>query len=153
MSRILQANDIVAGAEGTVTAVINDRVVEMAEVVNITATIDLNKTNLKVLGNRMEQHKVTGASGTGSMSIHYVTSRWGKMVLDYLKTGKVTIFDINIKNQDPSSATGKQITKISGCIIDGADLAKLDIDADTLDQDVNFTFTDADYLTEFNELN
>lgn len=153
MSRVLQANDIVAGGEGTVTAVIKNRVVEMAEVVNITATVDLNKSDVKTLGSRMTQHKVTGASGTGSMTIHYVTSRWGRMVLDYIKNGKVTVFDINIKNQDPSSDTGKQVTKLSGCIIDGTDLAKLDIDADTLDQEVNFTFTDADYLTEFNELN
>lgn len=151
--KILDANDIVAGAEGTVTAVINNRVIEIAEVINITATIDLNKSSVKVLGRRMEQQKVIGASGTGTMTVHYISSRWGKQAIDYIKTGKVTVFDINIKNQDPASSTGKQVSKLSGCIIDGADIAKLDLDADTLDQEVNFTFTDADYLTEFNELN
>lgn len=151
--KILDANDIVAGAEGTVTAVINNRVIEIAEVINITATIDLNKSSVKVLGRRMEQQKVIGASGTGTMTVHYISSRWGKQAIDYIKTGKVTVFDINIKNQDPASSIGKQVSKLSGCIIDGADIAKLDLDADTLDQEVNFTFTDADYLTEFNELN
>jgi hypothetical protein len=151
--RTLEANDIVAGAEGTVTAIIDNRVRELAEVVNITATVDLNKSDLKVLGKRMTQHKVTGASGSGTMNMHYVSSLFGKQIVEYLKTGKVTVFDINIKNQDPASDTGKQVTKLSGCIIDGADLAKLDLDADTLDQEVNFTFTDADYLSEFNELN
>ena len=75
------------------------------------------------------------------------------MIIDYIKTGKDVYFDIIIKNEDPSSATGKQVIKVSKCNLDGTDIAKLDIDADFLDQPINFTFSDVDLITEFNALN
>ena len=149
---ILQGNDLVNGAEGTATAVIDGRVEELFEVKNITATIDLKKTEVRTLGSRGSKHKTTGYNGTGSMTVYYITSRWTKMLIDYIKTGKVTAFDLIIKNQDPASATGKQVTKLIKCTIDGTDIAKLDVDADSLDQSVNFTFEDADILNEFDSL-
>lgn len=78
MSNFLQAEDTINGAEGTATAVIDGRVVELFEVRNVTATIDLNKADIKTLGKRMIQKKVTNGSGTGSMNVYYVTSRWVK---------------------------------------------------------------------------
>lgn len=150
--KILQAEDILSGAEGTATAVVNGRVIELFEVKNLTATIDLNKSDIKTLGKRAVQKKVNGWSGTGSMTVYLVTSRWNKMLIDYIKTGVVQKFDINVKNEDPSSSVGKQVTKLSGCILDGADIAKLDVDTDALDQSCNFTFDDADILDEFTEI-
>lgn len=150
---ILQAKDIVNGAEGTATAIIDGRVVELFEVKNITATVDLNKSDKKVLGSRATKHKTTGWNGTGSGTVYYVSSRWTKMIIDYIKTGKVTVFDIILKNEDPSSDTQKQVTKLSKCTLDGTDIAKLDVDSDGLEQPINFTFEDADLLTEFKDLN
>ena len=149
---ILQAEDAVNGAEGTCTAVINGRVYDIMELMNITATIDKNKAEFKALGSRATQHKANGWSGTGSATVRYVSTRWTKLIIEYIKTGKDVYFDIIIKNQDPSSATGKQTIKLSKCNLDGTDIAKLDIDADFLDQPINFTFSDVDILDEFNSL-
>lgn len=150
---ILQAEDAVNGAEGTCTAVINKEVVEIMELMNITATIDKNKSDFRALGSRATQHKTTSWSGTGSATVRYVSSRWAKLVVDYVKTGKDTYFDIVVTNQDPGSATGRQVIRLSKCNLDGTDIAKLDIDAEFLDQEINFTFSDVDILTEFNKLN
>ena len=152
MSNFLQAEDTINGAEGTATAVINGRVEELFEVRNVTATIDLNKADIKTLGKRMIQKKVINGSGTGLMNVYYVTSRCGKMAINYLRTGKLPKFDLNLKNEDPSSATGKQVVSLKGCLLDGADIAKLDVDSDALEQTVNFTFDDADILEEFTAL-
>lgn len=149
---ILQAEDSVNGAEGTCTAVIDGEVVEIMELMNITATIDKNKADFKALGSRAIQHKATNWTGTGEATVRYVNSRWAKLILKYVKTGKDTYFDIIIKNQDPGSATGKQTIKLSKCNLDGTDIAKLDIDSDFLDQPINFTFSDVDILEEFNKL-
>ena len=150
---ILQAEDAVNGAEGTCTAIINNRVVEIMELMNITATIDKTKSDFKALGSRATQQKATGWTGTGSATVRYVSSRWAKLIVDYIKTGKDTYFDIVIKNEDPGSATGKQVIKLSKCNLDGTDIAKLDIETEFLDQPINFTFSDVDILTEFNSLN
>ena len=149
---ILQAEDAINGKEGTCTAIIDGNVVEIMELMNITATVDKNKADFKALGSRATQHKATGWNGTGSATVRYVSSKWAKLILKYIKTGKDVYFDIIIKNEDPNSATGKQIIKVSKCNLDGTDIAKLDIDADFLDQSINFTFSDVDILTEFNEL-
>ena len=153
MWTILQAEDAINGAEGTCSAVIEGRAIDIMELMNITATIDKTKSDFKALGSRATQHKTTGWNGTGSATVRYVSSRWARMIIDYIKTGKDVYFDIIIKNEDPSSATGKQVIKVSKCNLDGTDIAKLDIDADFLDQPINFTFSDVDLITEFNALN
>lgn len=150
---ILQAEDAVNGAEGTCTAVIDGRVYEIMELMNMTATIDKNKADFKALGSRATQKKATGWSGTGSATVRYVSSMWSKLILQYIKTGKDIYFDIITKNEDPSSATGKQVVKLSKVNLDGVDIAKLDIEADFLDQSINFSFSDVDILNEFNSLN
>lgn len=149
---ILQAEDCVNGREGTVTAVIEGKVEELMEVANIDISIDKNKTEFKAMGTRNTQHKTTGWTGTGSMNVRYISSRWAKILQRYVKDGIDTYFNIVVTNNDPSSSAGKQTIQVIGCNLDGASIAKLDVDADILDQDVNFTFSDFNVLDEFKKI-
>lgn len=149
---ILQAEDAVNGREGIATAEINGEIVEIMELANLTATVEKNKTEFKAIGQRNTQSKTTGWKGTGSANVRYVSSRWAKMVQEYAKTGKDTYFTIVVTNEDQGSATGRQVIQILGCNIDSVDIAKLDIDADILDQDIDFTFNDFNILEEFTPL-
>ena len=149
---ILQAEDCVNGREGIATAVIDGKVAELMELANININIEKNKTEFKAMGTRNTQNKTTGWKGTGSANVRYVSSRWAKMLETYVKTGKDTYFTIVVTNEDPGSSTGKQTIQVLGCNIDSADIAKLDIDADILDQDIDFTFNDFNILDSFTEL-
>lgn len=149
---ILQAEDAVNGREGMATAVIDGKVVELMELSNININIEKTKTEFKALGTRNTQNKTTGWKGTGSMTVRYVSSRWAEMIAKYIKTGIDTYFTIVVTNQDPGSRTGKQVVQILGCNMDSMDIAKLDIDADVLDHDFDFTFNDVNILNSFNEL-
>lgn len=150
--KILQAEDAVNGREGVATAEIEGKVVELMELSNITITADKTKTEFKAMGQRNTQNKTTGWKGTGKATVRYISSRWAKMLQTYAKTGKDTYFTIVVTNQDPGSATGKQVIQILGCNLDSLDLAKLDIDSEILEQEVNFTYNDFNILTSFNEL-
>lgn len=150
---ILQAEDAVNGREGVATAEINGQIVELMELANITITVEKNKTEFKAMGTRNTQNKTTGWTGTGSATVRYVSSRWAKMFEEYVKTGKDTYFTIVVTNEDPGSATGKQVIQVLGCNLDGMDIAKLDIDSDVLDQDIDFTFSDFNVLEEFKSIN
>lgn len=152
MNRIIQAEDCVNGREGVATVVIDNEVIELMELANINITVEKNKSEFKAMGTRNTQNKTTGWSGKGSANVRYVSTRWAKMVSDYVKTGKDTYFTIVVTNEDPGSATGKQTIQILGCNIDSLDIAKLDIDADILDQDIDFTFDDFNILDEFNAI-
>lgn len=149
---ILQAEDAVNGREGVATAEINGQIVELMELANITITVEKEKTEFKAMGQRNTQNKTTGWTGTGSANVRYISSRWAKMVQDYVKYGKDTYFTIVVTNEDPGSATGKQVIQVLGCNIDSIDIAKLDIDTEILDQDIDFTFNDFNILNEFNSL-
>jgi len=150
---ILQAEDTVNGREGIATAIINDQVVELMELANINISIEKDKTEFKAMGTRNTQNKTTGWKGTGSANVRYVSSRWAEMLQRYVKDGVDTYFTIVVTNEDPGSATGKQVVQVLGCNIDSADIAKLDVDAEILDQDIDFTFNDFNILESFKALN
>ena len=149
---ILQAEDAVNGREGVATAEIDGQVVELMELSNITITIEKNKSEFKAMGTRNTQNKATGWTGTGSMTVRFISSRWAEMIQRYVKDGVDTYFTIVVKNQDPSSRTGKQEIQILGCNLDSVDIALLDIDSEVLEQDMDFTFNDVNILTPFNSL-
>jgi hypothetical protein len=149
---ILQAEDCVNGREGLATAEIDGQVVELMELANITITIEKDKTEFKAMGTRNTQNKTTGWKGTGSANVRYVSSRWAEMMQNYVKNGVDTYFTIVVTNEDPSSSTGKQTIQVLGCNLDSVDIAKLDVDTEILDQDIDFTFNDFNVLQSFNEL-
>ncbi len=151
MSGFLKAGDIISGREGTAFMTIDGPNVPMFWLKNIEAMVELIKTEVPVLGKRMNQQKVAGANGTGSMVIHKVTSEFAKIGIDYLKSGTIPEITIKVTNDDPNSTIGRQSTLISGVIFDSVPIAKLDIESETLDEDVSFTFSDADLLDQFNQ--
>jgi len=150
MSGFLKSGDVISGREGTAFMTIDGRNVPMFWLKNIEATVELIKTEVPVLGKRMNQQKVTGANGSGSMLIHKVTSEFAAIGINYLKSGTIPEITIKVTNDDPNSTIGRQSTLISGVIFDSVPIAKLDIESETLDEDVSFTFSDADLLDQFN---
>ena len=149
---ILQAEDAVNGREGVATAEIDGEVIELMELANINVKIEKTKSEFKAMGTRNTQNKTTGWKGTGSANVRYLSTRWAKLMLKYVKQGIDTYFTIVVTNEDPGSATGKQVIQVLGCNLDSLDIAKLDIDSDILDQNIDFTFNDFNVLEEFNKL-
>ena len=91
---ILQAEDCVNGREGIATAVIDNQVVELMELVNMKVTIEKTKTEFKAMGARNTQNKTTGMKGTGTVNVRYILSRWAKMLQKYIQEGTDTYFTI-----------------------------------------------------------
>lgn len=145
----LRAGDTISGQEGKATAIIDGNVQDLFYIKSLEATFEKIKTEVRALGKRGTQHKGTGWSGTGSMTIYYITSIFREMALKYAKTGKDTYFNITLVNSDPTSTVGTQMMVLYNCNIDSAILAKLDTEADVLDEDIDFTFDDFDILNRF----
>lgn len=148
----MKARDAISGKEGSLYATIDGKVFEVAECKSINAKITKNKTEFRALGYRGTQHKATGWSGSGTLVIHYASSRWTKMMMDYIRTGKDLYFKLQITNDDPTSQIGKQRITLVDVNLDEAEIAKLDVDSDILDESMNFTFSDALLNEEFSEL-
>lgn len=146
---ILQAGDTISGQEGKATAKINGEVKDMFYIKTLEATVEKNKQEVRTLGKRGVQHKTTGWSGTGSMTIYYVTSDFVRMAKEYIKNGVDTYFTITIENNDPTSSIGKQTVSLFDVNVDSIPVAKLAVEDTVLETDMDFTFDDLDLLDEF----
>lgn len=150
--KYMKAEDAISGKEGALYATIDGNRFQVAECKNINAKITKNKTEFKALGYRGTQHKATGWTGTGTLVIHYATSKFAKMMIDYAKNGTDQYFTLQIINVDPTSGIGRQTINLYDVNLDESEIAKLDTDADFLDQSMNFTFSDVDMTDEFTDI-
>lgn len=148
--KTLNAPDTISGKEGRAYAKINGNNEELFMAKTIEANVEKNKSEIKAIGKRMTGHKTTGANGSGSMTLYYMTPIFRAMIKQWKETGVDVYFDMVVENDDQESSAGKQSTLLIGCNLDSVVLAKLDGDSDdALDEDVDFTFEDFDILTPF----
>ena len=122
------------------------------QAINFEATFEKTKTEVPILGKTGTGNKSTGWKGTGSATFHYNTSIFREMMLNYKNTGEDIYFEIQVTNDDPTSAAGRQTLVFVDCNIDGGILAKFDADGEYLDEDMDFTFEDFKMPETFNLL-
>lgn len=145
----LRAGDTISGQEGTAQAIINGQVENLFMIKTLEATVEKNKEEVRTLGKRGTQHKAAGFSGSGSMTVYDVSSLFRRLMLDYIKKGRDTYFDIIIVNEDATSSIGRQTVVLHNCNLDSVVMTKLDVENTVLDEDLEFTFDDVDLLEDF----
>lgn len=149
-----KAGDTISGQEAVAKITIKNpdgssTIEDLFYAKNLEGTCNINKTPVKTLGKRGEQHKPNSWTGTGNMTIYYATSIFRKMAMTYIKTGRPVYFDLLVTNEDPASTIGRQTTVLKTCSLDSVVLAKFDVDSEVMDESMDFTFDDADLLDEF----
>ena len=152
MSSIMNAKDAVSASMAECYVTIDKKRYNFMQAINIEAKFEKSKTEVPILGKTGKGNKATGWKGSGSMTMHYNQSIMRKMLLDYKNTGEDMYFDIQITNDAPTSAAGRQTIVLIDCNIDGGVLAKFDADGEYLDESVDFTFEDFSMPEEFNIL-
>ncbi|GKX29192.1 phage protein [Vallitalea longa] len=147
----LRASDTISGQEARAYIKIDGHTEEMFYAKNFKATAEKSKTELKTLGKRGVQNKAIGWKGSGSMTIYYATTKFRDMMYDYIQKGKDLYFDILVVNEDPMSSLGKQSIVIKNVNLNSVILAQFDVDAEILEEDMEFTFDDVEIVNRFNE--
>ena len=122
------------------------------QAINLEAKAEKNKIEVPILGKISKGNKSGSMKYTGKAKFHYNTSIFNKVMAHYKDTGEDLYFDMQIINEDPTSAAGKQEIMLYDCNLDGVTLASFDADGDYLSDEVNFTFEDWDMPTEFESL-
>lgn len=150
---LMKVEDTLNGNEGKGFVTINGKTRELFELLKIEANLELTVAERKVMGNRMVQHKVVGAKGTGSLTMYFNNSELLKLVQTYIKTGKQPKISIQAYNNDPSSSVGKNEVVLRDVIISNLLAIKLDADSeDALQHESDFTFDDIDSLQYFKNI-
>jgi len=142
--------DTISSHEGKGYITIEGKTRELFELSKLTAQIDLTVTAKRMLGNRMTQHKVTGAEGTGNMTLYFANSQIFKQALQYLKDGTYTGITIQVYNEDAQSTVGRQEVVLGNVILATIPVATLDDESDDpITFDTDFTFDAIEALQTF----
>ncbi|HCC01904.1 MAG TPA: hypothetical protein DHW78_08375 [Ruminococcaceae bacterium] len=144
--------DVISASEAECYATIGGSRYNVINAVSLEAKMEKKKKEVPILGRVANGNKTTGAKLTGKMTMHYVSSIMRRIAIDYLHTGKDTYFEIQCTNEDPTSSVGRQTVVLKGCNFDSIILAKFAAGENVLDEEIAFTFEDADMPEEFGTL-
>lgn len=139
---MIRSKDTISAALAECFVTIGTRRYNFMQAIKVEAKFEKTKTEIPILGKPGKGNKATGWKGTGSATFHYNTSIFRQMMSQYKDTGEDIYFEMQISNEDPSSAAGRQTMVLIDCNIDGGILAKFDADGEYLDESMDFTFED-----------
>lgn len=150
MSFLLE-RDALNGKSGNAFMTINGQNIEMFGMKKFNSDAEFQEADFKVVGTTLVQKKTTGVSLTGSMTIYYGTPHFLKLLQEYLKTGKLPYFTLQITNDDPSTSVGTQTVVLYNVKLQKLPVAMLDADSDFLEMEVSFSYTNLEVLNYFND--
>lgn len=145
----MNGKDAVFAALAECYATIDGKRYNLMQAINLEATMEKNKTEIPILGKTGKGNKASGWTGTGSATFHFNTSIFRKAMKAYKDSGTDFYFDIQITNEDKTSAVGRQTIILKDCNLDSVVLAKFDADGEYLDEEMDFTFEDWEMPEEF----
>lgn len=148
----MKGRDTIAAKLAECFITIGTRRYNFMQMIDMEAKIDKTKKTVPRLGAIMAGHKSVGMEGTFSGTAHYNQSVMRQCLLDYKNTGEDVYFEMQITNDDPGSAAGRQTIVLYDCNTDGGILAKFDADGETLDEEISGTFDDFDMPESFKKL-
>lgn len=145
--------DAISGKEAKAYATIDGRVEELFYAKSLEATIEKNKVDVPTLGRTNTPQRSAGWSGSGTMTVYYVSSKFRQLMRNYIKTGEDFWFDLQVVNEQPGSASGRQTVVLKDCNADSVVAAQFDATSDDmLEEEIPFTFGDYELLDQFNQV-
>lgn len=145
----MNAKDAVSASLAECFVTIEGNRLNFMQAINLEASFEKTKTQVPILGKTGKGNKSTGWSGSGTATFHYNTSIFRELLYRYKNTGEDIYFDIQVTNEDPTSAVGRQTVILKDCNLDGGTLTKFDADAEYLDETIDFTFEDFEVPEKF----
>lgn len=148
----MNAKDAVYGSLAECFITIGNRRYNFMSLTDFESKWEANIKDVPILGKVGMGHKAAGGKGTWSGTAHYNQSVFREMAELYQKTGKMTYFEIQVSNEDPTSDAGRQTIIHRGCLCDTFTLAKFQAGEELLDEELSGTFEEWDMPERFHEL-
>lgn len=150
MSFLLE-RDALNGKQGSAFMTIDGQNIEMFNMKKFQSDAEFQETDFKVVGTTLVQKKTTGVTLTGTMTIYYGTPHFLRLLQEYLKTGRLPYFTLQITNDDPATSVGTQTVVLYNVKLQKLPVAMLDADANFLEMEVGFSYTNIEVLNYFND--
>ncbi|MGI2295146.1 phage tail tube protein [Paenibacillus sp. GXUN7292] len=148
---IFNERDAISGKIATAYVIIDGTREELFYAKSLEATIEKNKVDVPVLGRMNTPKRSAGWSGSGTLTIYYVSSKFRQLMHEYINTGKDFWFDLMVTNNDSGSSAGEQVAVLKDCNLDSVIAARFDASSDDmLEEEMPFTFNGYELQTAFN---
>lgn len=148
----MRGQDAIAAKMGECFITINGRRYNFMQVTNIEVRLEKSKVDVDILGSIMKSTKSVGMKGVGSAEFHYNTSIFRKAMKEYMDSGMDFYFDMQLTNNDPSSAAEDQTVIIKNCNVDSTIISLLGAGDEILQDKFDFTFDNWEIPKEFKVL-
>lgn len=149
---IMTASDAVYGSLATCFITIGEQRLNFMNMTEFESNWEVNITDVPILGKVGMGHKAAGGKGTWSGTAHYNQSQFRAVADTYQKTGVMPYFEIQVANEDPTSAVGRQTIIHRGCLFDSIILSKFQAGEEILDEELSGTFESWDMPEQFTPL-
>ena len=149
MNTVMNAKDAVYGSLAECFVTIGDNRYNFLSLTEFESQWEVNVTEVPILGKVGMGHKAAGGKGTWSGTAHYNQSIFRKIADAYQKTGVMPYFEIQVTNEDPTSAVGRQTIIHHDCLCDTFTLAKFQAGEELLEEDLSGTFESWDMPESF----
>ncbi|WP_309087206.1 phage tail tube protein [Domibacillus sp.] len=124
---------------------------ELAYAKSFEANLEKNKTEVSVLGRRMTGHKTIGASGSGTLVVYKVTSKFVRLMAAYVNKGEDAYFTFQEVLDDKSSGRGTERVTLYDVNFDSAKVAGLNAEGEVLEEELPFTWEGIDLPEELRD--
>ena len=141
-AQTMRAKDAIRGSAAECFVTIEKKRYNFMSLISFEAKIEKEKTEIAILGRTMKGNKASGSKGTWEAKGHYNNSIMREVLKRFKDTGEDLYFEIQVTNDDPTSAAGRQTTVLLDCNLDGGIIAKFDAEAEYLEDEFSGTFDD-----------
>ncbi len=151
MSFLLE-RDTLNGAAGKAVIIQNGQVKDLFGAKSVKTKAEISSSDMKVIGTKKAQQKPGSVKQTGTMTIYYGTPLFLDMLAQYIRTGVMPYFNLQVTNDDPTTTVGVQTVAYYNCKLTGTiPLSVLDAEADMLTVEVSFSYEDFEPLSSFHD--
>ena len=151
MSFLLE-RDTLNGAAGKAVIIQDGQAKDLFGAKNVKTQAEISSSDMKVIGTKKAQQKPGSVKQTGTMTVYYGTPLFLEMLAQYVRTGVMPYFNLQVTNDDPTATVGVQTVAYYDCKLTGTiPLSVLDAEADMLTMDVSFSYEDFEPLSSFHD--
>lgn len=111
----------------------------LTNVKDVEAKVEIEKADFKVVGDLWAKYKVTGFTGSGTLTLFKVDYAFVRKIADVATGGKAFVTELVFQLDDPSVVGAKDKVRLKNVQFDTIPLAKFSV-GEVIEEELNFTF-------------
>ena len=118
-NQVMNAKDAVVAKYAEVFATIEGKRYSMLMCKNFEAKASISSQDVPRMGSRIMGKKATTVELPFTMTIYKCTEVFDDIVENFIRTGIMPTFDIQVSNEDPATSVGRSTKVFNDCVLDG----------------------------------